>query len=158
MGNPGWYVGFIVASLLLFAQVEAIPLEQFYPFGSGAGDILLNRTLDGSSLHERTPYWLNGFIPLAYQLQDEGADTVEANRQLGFGADEREYGFAVAVLRYFGLDGVRLLSNNPAKVAALESQGVRVVERLPCAPEVGDKALGYLRVKKEKLGHVMDKL
>ncbi len=94
---------------------------------------------------------------MAYQLQDEGADTVEANRQLGFGADEREYGFAVAVLRHFGLDGVRLLSNNPAKVAALESQGVRVVERLPCAPEVGDKALGYLRVKKEKLGHVMDK-
>lgn len=92
----------------------------------------------------------------AYQIQDEGADTVEANRKLGFDADERDYGLAVAVLGYFGLREVRFLSNNPAKVAALERAGVRVVERLACDPEVGDRAAAYLRIKKEKLGHAIE--
>ena len=95
---------------------------------------------------------------MAYELQDEGADTVEANQKLGFGADEREYGLAVAVLRYFGLSEVRLLSNNPAKVDALEREGIRVAERLPCAPKTGHRAHSYLRTKKEKLGHLMDGL
>lgn len=95
---------------------------------------------------------------LAYELQDQGADTVEANQQLGFEADEREYGLSVAVLRYFGLSAVRLLSNNPDKVAALESEGIRVVERVPCAPQVGERALTYLQTKRDKLGHVMENL
>ena len=93
---------------------------------------------------------------MAYELQDEGADTVEANKQLGFGADEREYGFAVAILRCLGLSEVRLLSNNPAKIKALESEGIRVTERVPCTPEAGHKALSYLKTKKEKLGHLVD--
>ena len=94
---------------------------------------------------------------MAYQLQDEGSDTVEANQQLGFGADEREYGYAVAVLRHFGITSVRMLSNNPAKVEALEREGIRVVERVPCAPEdAGDLAQSYLRTKRDKLGHLVD--
>lgn len=93
---------------------------------------------------------------MAYQLQDEGADTVEANQKLGFGADEREYGYAVAVLRHFGLQSVRMLSNNPAKVEALEREGIRVVELVPCAPQdAGDLAQSYLRTKRDKLGHLV---
>ncbi len=91
----------------------------------------------------------------AYQLQDEGADTVEANEQLGFGADEREYGYSVAVLRHFGLTAVRMLSNNPAKVQALERAGIRVVERVPCTAEAGELALPYLQTKRDKLGHMV---
>ena len=93
---------------------------------------------------------------MAYELQDDGADTVEANEKLGFGADEREYGFAVAVLKHFGLGSVRMLSNNPAKVAALEQEGIRVVERVPCDPDAGDRALSYLHTKRDKLGHLVD--
>ena len=80
MGNPGWYVGFIMASLLLVAHVEAIPLEQFYPFGSGAGDILLNRTLDGSSpvhvLPSPFPYFGQNFTTVyvsVYELSQHCA-------------------------------------------------------------------------------------
>jgi GTP cyclohydrolase II len=93
---------------------------------------------------------------MAYQLQDEGADTVEANQQLGFDADERDYGFAVAILHHFELTEVRFLSNNPEKVAALERGGIRVVERIPCEPESGARASAYLRTKKEKLGHMIE--
>ena len=91
---------------------------------------------------------------MAYRLQDEGADTVEANQKLGFGADEREYGHAVAILRHFGIQSVRMLSNNPDKVGALEREGIRVVERVPCVPEdAGELAQTYLRIKQDKLGH-----
>ena len=90
----------------------------------------------------------------AYQLQDQGADTVEANQRLGFGADERGYGMSVAVLRHFDLTEVRMLSNNPAKIQALESEGIRVVQRIACDPEVGDLAADYLRTKAKKLGHI----
>ena len=93
---------------------------------------------------------------MAYRLQDEGADTVEANQKLGFGADEREYGLAVAVLRHFGISEVRMLSNNPSKVEALEKEGIRVVERMPCTPEAGDLALSYLRTKRDRLGHIVE--
>lgn len=93
----------------------------------------------------------------AYELQDAGADTVEANEQLGFGADEREYGFAVSVLQHFGLCEVRMLSNNPAKVQALERAGIRVSERVPCIPEAGELADAYLRTKRDKLGHIVDR-
>src|SRR6476646_5639455 len=67
----------------------------------------------------------------AYELQDHGADTVEANERLGFEADLRDYAMPAAILKWFGVDQVRLLSNNPDKIAALESAGIRVVERAP---------------------------
>ncbi len=89
----------------------------------------------------------------AYQLQDDGADTVEANQRLGFAADERDYGHCVAVLRHFGLTKVRMLSNNPRKVGALESEGIEVVERVACTAEAGELARSYLRTKRDKLGH-----
>ncbi len=93
---------------------------------------------------------------MAYQLQDEGADTVEANEQLGFGADQRNYAPAVEVMRHFGLSKVRFLSNNPAKVEALETGGVEVEERVPCEAPVSEFAAGYVRTKKEKMGHLFE--
>ena len=94
----------------------------------------------------------------AYELQDNGADTVEANEALGFAADERDYDMAVAVLLDLGVTRVRFLSNNPAKVTALEAAGVAVDERIPCQPTSGDQAAAYLRTKKEKLGHLIETL
>jgi GTP cyclohydrolase II len=92
----------------------------------------------------------------AYQLQDEGADTVEANERLGFGADERDYGLPAAILKYFGIRQVRLLSNNPAKIAALEDGGIEVVERVPCQPQpASEHARRYLQAKRDKLGHLL---
>ena len=91
----------------------------------------------------------------AYALQDRGWDTVEANRRLGFPADRRNYALAVAALRLLGLTRVRLLSNNPDKVAALERAGIEVVERVPCQPATRRGTRSYLRVKKAKLGHLL---
>jgi GTP cyclohydrolase II len=91
----------------------------------------------------------------AYELQDHGADTVEANQQLGFEADLRGYALAGAILRYLGLDAVRLMSNNPAKIQALERAGVRVTERVPCIVPPLDSTEDYLRTKREKLGHLL---
>ena len=92
----------------------------------------------------------------AYELQDEGADTVEANEQLGFDADLRGYELPAAILRFFGLTAVRLMSNNPEKIQALEDAGVRVTERVPCLVEPQESTEDYLRTKKEKLGHLLD--
>jgi GTP cyclohydrolase II len=92
----------------------------------------------------------------AYELQDQGADTVEANEQLGFDADLRGYGLPAEILRFFGLREVRLISNNPDKIQALEKVGVRVVERVPCIIEPSASTEDYLRTKKEKLGHLLD--
>jgi GTP cyclohydrolase II len=94
----------------------------------------------------------------AYELQDHGADTVEANEQLGFESDLRSYALPAAILRYFQLDAVRLLSNNPEKVAAVERAGVRVAERIPCLADVLATREAYLRTKKEKMGHLLDYL
>src|SRR5215472_11597193 len=91
----------------------------------------------------------------AYQLQDRGADTVEANQQLGFDSDLRNYDLPGAILRHFGVRAVRLLSNNPEKVQAVERAGILVVERVPCVAEVIGSREGYLRTKKEKLGHLL---
>ena len=91
----------------------------------------------------------------AYELQDHGADTVEANQRLGFDSDLRHYALPGAVLRYFGLRSVRLLSNNPEKVLAVENAGVRVAERVPCLADVIDSRETYLRTKKEKMGHLL---
>jgi GTP cyclohydrolase II len=94
----------------------------------------------------------------AYELQDHGADTVEANERLGFESDLRNYALPAAILRYFGLGAVRLLSNNPQKVEAVERAGVRVVERIPCLADVLDTREAYLRTKKEKMGHLLEHL
>ena len=93
----------------------------------------------------------------AYQLQDQGLDTVQANEQLGFKADHREFQLPAEVLKALGLKQVRLLSNNPQKVAALEAAGVAVVERVPCEVEPHAASERYLNTKKEKLGHLLNR-
>jgi len=94
----------------------------------------------------------------AYELQDQGADTVEANERLGFEVDLRSYQLPGAILLYFGLDKIRLLSNNPEKVEAVERAGVTVKERIPCLVEAHDSTQSYLRTKKDKMGHLIDGL
>jgi GTP cyclohydrolase II len=93
----------------------------------------------------------------AYELQDHGLDTVEANQQLGFRADHREFVLPAAILQALQVSSVRLLSNNPDKVAALEKAGIRVVERVPCEVESHTQSEQYLKTKKEKLGHLFTK-
>ncbi|MFZ0817841.1 MAG: GTP cyclohydrolase II [Candidatus Sulfotelmatobacter sp.] len=90
----------------------------------------------------------------AYELQDGGLDTVEANERLGFKADQRDFGLPGQILKSLGVSQVRLLSNNPDKVEALERAGVEVVERVPCEVEPSPHAEEYLKTKKEKLGHL----
>ena len=94
----------------------------------------------------------------AYELQDRGADTVEANQQLGFDSDLRRYLLPGAILRWFGLQAVRLLSNNPEKVEAVEQAGVRVAERVAIEADVLDTSEAYLRTKKERMGHLLDEV
>src|SRR6266853_1844041 len=93
----------------------------------------------------------------AYELQDHGADTVEANQQLGVEADLRGYQIPAAILDFFGVQAVRLMSNNPEKMQALETAGIRVVERVPCLVDPSGSTENYLRTKKEKLGHLLDR-
>ena len=92
----------------------------------------------------------------AYELQDKGADTVEANEQLGFEADLRSYELPGAILRHFGVQAVRLMSNNPEKISALEAAGVRVAERVPVLVAPLESTEDYLRTKRDKLGHLLD--
>jgi len=94
----------------------------------------------------------------AYALQDEGADTVEANEQLGLGVDLREYRQCAEVLFDLGLCQVRLMSNNPLKLRAMEEAGLRVVERVALEVVPADAAMHYLRTKKAKLGHLLDRV
>ena len=94
----------------------------------------------------------------AYELQDEGLDTVEANRRLGFAADSRDYDFAAAALKALDVHSVRLLSNNPDKIQQLERSGIRVVERIPCRPRTNHHSRAYLRTKQSKLGHLLANL
>jgi GTP cyclohydrolase II len=91
----------------------------------------------------------------AYELQDGGEDTVEANESLGFEADLRDYELAGQIFRFFGIREVRLMSNNPKKIDALESAGVRVVERVPVIAPRRDSTDEYLKTKKEKMGHLI---
>jgi len=91
----------------------------------------------------------------AYELQDGGMDTVEANERLGFAADTRDYGFSAEVLLRLGVHRVRLLSNNPDKVQQLEQAGIQVVERVPCQPRMTKLTRGYLTTKKSKMGHLL---
>jgi GTP cyclohydrolase II len=91
----------------------------------------------------------------AYSLQDAGADTVEANEQLGLAVDLRDYRQCAEVLFELGLCHVRVISNNPLKLQALEDAGLKIVERVSMEVEPTEKAAGYLRTKKEKLGHLL---
>ena len=115
--------------------------------GEGAG-ILIYEQQEGRGI---------GLMPKlqAYELQDSGLDTVEANEKLGFKADHREFALPAEMLKALGVKKVRLLSNNPDKVAALENAGIRVVERVPCEVTASPQAEEYLKVKKEKLGHLL---
>jgi len=90
----------------------------------------------------------------AYALQDRGMDTVEANERLGFRADQREFLMPVEILKALDIRRVRLLSNNPDKVAALECAGIQVTERVPCEVAPTEHTEEYLRTKQEKLGHL----
>ena len=92
----------------------------------------------------------------AYELQDEGMDTVEANVELGYAADCRAYELPAEVLKLLGVSQVRLITNNPAKVEALESAGIAVVERVSAEVEPQESFERYLRTKHEKMGHILE--
>ncbi len=92
----------------------------------------------------------------AYELQDHGLDTVEANEELGFAADCRAYELPAEVLILLGVKAVRLMTNNPEKVAAMESAGIKVVERVSAEVELQDSFAAYLKTKQEKMGHILD--
>jgi 3,4-dihydroxy 2-butanone 4-phosphate synthase/GTP cyclohydrolase II len=91
----------------------------------------------------------------AYALQDEGADTIEANLKLGFSIDEREYTQCAEVIKLLGARRVRLMSNNPDKLRALRDAGLEVVERVPLEVKAKEPAFKYLLTKKEKMGHLL---
>lgn len=92
----------------------------------------------------------------AYELQDQGRDTVEANEELGYAADCRAYNLPAAVLNLLGVNRVRLITNNPEKVAALEAAGIEVVERVSAEVEPQESFAGYLKTKHEKMGHILE--
>jgi GTP cyclohydrolase II len=94
----------------------------------------------------------------AYQLQDNGLDTIEANEKLGYDADYRQYTLPAEVLKQLGVRAVRLISNNPEKVAALENAGIRVVERVSAEVEPYEHAEKYLQTKKDRMGHFFTSL
>jgi 3,4-dihydroxy 2-butanone 4-phosphate synthase/GTP cyclohydrolase II len=94
----------------------------------------------------------------AYHLQDQGLDTVEANEELGFPADPRDYGIGAQILVDLGVRSMRLLTNNPSKRAGLEGYGLSIVERVPLETSPTAENIGYLRTKREKLGHLLDHL
>jgi len=91
----------------------------------------------------------------AYELQDLGYDTVEANARLGLKNDYRDFSTAGSILKVLGITRVRLLTNNPEKITALEQQGIKVVQRVPCEPDPGPTARAYIKTKQQKLGHLM---
>jgi 3,4-dihydroxy 2-butanone 4-phosphate synthase/GTP cyclohydrolase II len=94
----------------------------------------------------------------AYQLQDQGMDTVEANLHLGFPMDSRDYGIGAQILRSIGVRKLRLMTNNPAKRVGLKGYGLEVVDRVPLIIEANLNNLGYLKAKREKMGHLLDEM
>jgi len=92
----------------------------------------------------------------AYELQDQGMDTVDANEHLGFKADQREYGIGAQILSAIGVRDIRLLTNNPRKFVALEAYGLRIVERIPIEIPATENSARYLMTKKQKLGHLLE--
>jgi GTP cyclohydrolase II len=91
----------------------------------------------------------------AYELQDQGLDTIEANEQLGFEADYRHFELPAEILKHLGIESVRLMTNNPDKVSSLESAGIRVVERVSAAIPAEPTFERYLETKREKMGHLV---
>jgi len=94
----------------------------------------------------------------AYKLQEEGLDTIQANVQLGFKADQRDYGIGAQILRHMGLKKLKLITNNPAKYIALAGYGLEITERIPLEIAPNKENLAYMKTKKEKMGHLLDKL
>ena len=92
----------------------------------------------------------------AYELQDEGLDTVDANLELGLPVDDRDYGMGAAILHDLGVDEIQLLTNNPAKTTALTGHGITIAGRIPLVTPVHDDNAAYLRTKAERLGHLYD--
>jgi 3,4-dihydroxy 2-butanone 4-phosphate synthase/GTP cyclohydrolase II len=92
----------------------------------------------------------------AYELQDKGLDTVEANLKLGFKPDLRDYGIGAQILVDLGIRKMRLMTNNPRKIVGLEGYGLKVVERVSIEVKPHEKNIIYLRTKKKKLGHMLD--
>jgi len=94
----------------------------------------------------------------AYELQDQGRDTVEANLDLGLPVDQRDYGIGAQILYDLGVRSMRLLTNNPSKRAGLEGYGLSIDERIPLQTTPTAQNIGYLRTKREKMGHLIDGL
>lgn len=94
----------------------------------------------------------------AYELQDQGMDTVEANQQLGFKADMREYGVGAQILLSLGIKKIRILTNNPRKLVGLQGYGIQIVDRVPIESNPTCSNKGYLRTKRDKLGHLLEKV
>ncbi len=92
----------------------------------------------------------------AYNLQDEGMDTVDANLALGHPIDDRDYGIAVAILQDLGIESVRLMTNNPAKISDLEQKGIQIEERIPLLPTIYDDNYGYLLAKVQRMNHLLN--
>ena len=91
----------------------------------------------------------------AYSLQDQGRDTVEANLELGFPADSREYGIGAQILVDLGVTTMRLMTNNPAKYGGIEGYGLEIIERVPMRTVPNEENIAYLRAKQSKLGHLL---
>ena len=92
----------------------------------------------------------------AYRLQEQGLDTVEANLQLGFMADRRDYGIGAQICRDLGLRNISILTNNPKKISRLEVYGIKIAEQLPIKAKPGEHNIDYLRTKKYRFGHLLD--
>ena len=93
----------------------------------------------------------------AYELQDQGRDTIEANEELGFSADCRDYDIPVKILQALGISQVRLMSNSPQKIAALRHAAIEILERIPCEGEPAAQSAAYLKTKRDRLGHFLSK-
>jgi 3,4-dihydroxy 2-butanone 4-phosphate synthase/GTP cyclohydrolase II len=93
----------------------------------------------------------------AYELQDAGHDTVEANKRLGFPPDLRDYGIGAQILIDLGLSSIRILTNNPRKLVGLEGYGLTIVERVAIEPDPTDENRSYLKAKRDKLGHLLSR-
>jgi GTP cyclohydrolase II len=122
--------------------------EALHIIGASGGGVLLYLRQEGRGIGLANKI-------RAYALQDRGLDTVDANQRLGFADDERDYGHAAAMLRSLGIDEVRLLTNNPAKVAGIEAAGIKVAERVPHHMPTNPHNADYLATKRKRSGHLL---